>query len=63
MNITTGFDYAVFGDGPAMNGCDATWDGPARLRITMDEADTGIAPGQFGVLYEGEVCLGCGVID
>jgi tRNA U34 2-thiouridine synthase MnmA/TrmU len=28
----------------------------------MDRADRGVAPGQFGVLYDGEVCLGAGMI-
>lgn len=33
-----------------------------RMRVTMDRADRGVAPGQFAVFYEGEVCLGCGKI-
>jgi len=32
------------------------------LRVEMDRADRGVAPGQFGVLYDGEVCLGAGMI-
>ena len=34
------------------------------LRVVLDAADKGIAPGQFAALYVGDVCLGSGkVID
>jgi tRNA-specific 2-thiouridylase len=36
--------------------------GTATLEVTMDRPDRGIAPGQFGVLYDGDVCLGAGMI-
>lgn len=32
------------------------------LEVEMDRSDRGVAPGQFGVLYDGEVCLGAGMI-
>ncbi|MFO8063771.1 MAG: tRNA 2-thiouridine(34) synthase MnmA [Spirochaetota bacterium] len=32
------------------------------LNVVMDTADRGVAPGQFGVLYDGDVCLGAGMI-
>ncbi len=35
---------------------------PGELHLTLDEADRGIAPGQFAVLYDGEYCLGGGTI-
>ncbi len=31
-------------------------------KITLKERDQGIAPGQFAVLYDDQVCLGSGVI-
>ena len=39
-------------------------DGPkSRLRITLDEPDRGIAPGQFSVFYSGDVCLGGAMVS
>lgn len=37
---------------------DAGW-----LRVDLDQPDQGIAPGQFAVFYEGERCLGSGVME
>lgn len=36
---------------------DGLWD------VEMAEADQGVAPGQYAVFYEGDVCLGSGVIS
>jgi tRNA-specific 2-thiouridylase len=33
-----------------------------RIAVKMAEKDTGVAPGQFSVFYDGDVCLGHGVI-
>jgi tRNA-specific 2-thiouridylase len=34
-----------------------------RMEVTIDGYDTGLAAGQFAVLYDGEYCLGGGVIE
>jgi len=33
-----------------------------KAEVKLDKYDQGIAPGQFAVFYDGELCLGCGVI-
>ena len=33
------------------------------LNVRLIERDKGIAPGQFAAFYEGDVCLGSGVIS
>ena len=34
-----------------------------RLEIEMDESDRGLAPGQFAVFYNGDICLGGAMIE
>ncbi len=39
-----------------------TWTSDVHVRVKLDEPDQGIAAGQFAVFYDGEYCLGGGVI-
>ncbi len=54
--------------GPALIGCtvENPDGGPVaeaqQLTVTMDEADQGVAPGQFAVFYDPPYCLGAGKI-
>ncbi len=34
-----------------------------QARVSLSEPDPGIATGQFAVVYDGDFCLGCGVIS
>lgn len=49
--------------GALMYPCSVQMIGTDRAKITLDGYDTGLAAGQFAVLYEGEYCLGSGVIE
>ncbi len=49
--------------GPSLAGCRVRRIDFDRWQVEMDEEDPGVAPGQFGILYDGEVCLGGGVIE
>jgi tRNA-specific 2-thiouridylase len=56
-------DYLVkIRHGPALTEATVHWLNDDALRVTMEGADRGVAPGQFAVFYDGEVCLGCGKI-
>jgi tRNA (5-methylaminomethyl-2-thiouridylate)-methyltransferase len=40
-----------------------TEDGKEQLQVEMDESDRGVAPGQFAVIYDGDVCLGGAMVS
>lgn len=44
--------------GPELIPCSMSWLDERRMRVDMDSPDSGIAPGQFAVFYEGYECLG-----
>lgn len=46
----------------AAHPCELIWDEADSLSVRMLDAPLGIAPGQAAVFYDGEVCLGGGII-
>lgn len=48
--------------GPKEHHCMVEWHDENTLGVTLEEKDPGIAEGQFAVFYDGEYCLGGGVI-
>lgn len=48
--------------GPVVYQAQVSYGKPGELTLTLPTNDQGIAPGQFAVLYDGQVCLGGGVI-
>lgn len=49
--------------GPEKRPCLITLRPDNTATIQLAENDQGIAPGQFAVFYDGDTCLGCGVIS
>lgn len=49
--------------GPQLVPASIRWLDDDTIRVTMEQADRGVAPGQFAVFYDGEVCLGSGKIQ
>jgi tRNA-specific 2-thiouridylase len=48
---------------PVTVGCTIAPTPSGGLKVVMDVADPGVAPGQFAVLYDGDECLGGGAIS
>ncbi len=48
--------------GPKEYLCTIEWQDEKTLHVSLKEKDSGIAPGQFAVFYDGEICLGGGTI-
>jgi tRNA-specific 2-thiouridylase len=48
--------------GQSMHNCSIAWMHEDLLNVKMNDSDGGIAPGQFAVFYDDEVCLGGGII-
>lgn len=49
--------------GEKLYNCEADFVDNDRMKIQLDEGDQGIAAGQFAILYDGEECLGGGIIQ
>ncbi len=49
--------------GPELINCEIEAIDNNQLSVTIAEKDSGIAPGQFAVFYDGDLCLGSAVID
>ena len=49
--------------GPANSGCTVETRADGSLHVRLDAPDPGLAPGQFAVFYQGEICLGGGAME
>lgn len=49
--------------GPNVHGCTISPIDAKSIKVTLDENDQGIAPGQIAAFYEGDICLGAGIIS
>lgn len=49
--------------GPAINNCILEYIDFDKYKVILETRDQGIAPGQFAVFYDQDICLGSGIID
>ncbi len=49
--------------GKHLYNCDVKFLDNNTATVKLDASDQGLAPGQFAVFYDGDVCLGCGIIN
>ena len=49
--------------GPTMLACVIEASGKEKIKVKMAEGDPGIASGQSAIFYDGEYCLGGGIIE
>ena len=49
--------------GPKMLRAEVRIDDRGAAHVELEQGDTGVAPGQYTVFYDGEECLGGGAID
>ena len=48
---------------PRLENCTIRSLGQERVEVTLESKDQGVAPGQSAIFYQGEICLGGGVIE
>jgi tRNA-specific 2-thiouridylase len=48
--------------GARLYDCMIAWMHEDKIKVKLNESDSGIAPGQFAVFYDENICLGGGVI-
>ncbi len=49
--------------GPELTACNISLQTPRRAQVHLAQPDPGIAPGQHAVFYDGDTCLGGGIIQ
>lgn len=49
--------------GPNITPCTIKWVSDDKLEVSIKDPDKGVAPGQFAIFYDGDICLGCARIE